>query len=166
NLDEVAVGEAGLDLAQLDRLVLMRDPDPDLIALVDQGLLRHTNRRVIAGGIDRDIREHFRLQETFLVVYRGAHQKPAGRGIDRRGNIVDARRQRAARQRQYIKSDLLPHRYVRRIGLADEGREPDGREIADHKYRIAGAGVDILAGADLSLYDRARDRREDGDLPI
>ena len=77
----------------------MRDPDPDLIALVDQGLLRHTNRRVIAGGVDRDIREHFRLQETFLVVYRGAHQKPAGRGIDRRGNIVDARRQRAARQR-------------------------------------------------------------------
>ena len=45
DLDEIAIGEAGLDLAQLDRLVLMRDPDPDLVAFVDQRLLRHADRR-------------------------------------------------------------------------------------------------------------------------
>src|ERR1700704_3730697 len=61
DLDEVAIGEAGLDLAQFDRLVLMRDPDPNLIALVDQCLLWRANRRMVAGGIDRDIGEHFRL---------------------------------------------------------------------------------------------------------
>ena len=48
HLDEIAVGEPGLDLAQFDRLVLVRDPDPDLIALVDQRLLRHADRRMIA----------------------------------------------------------------------------------------------------------------------
>src|SRR4030088_971109 len=141
DFDKVAIGEAGLDPAEFDRLVLVRDPDPDLTTLVDQGLLRHADRRVIAGGIDRDIREHLRLQETILVIYRGADQKPARRGIDRRGNIVDAGLQLAARQRQHIKSDFLPHRYIRRIGLADEGREPDRGEIADHKYRIPGAAV-------------------------
>ena len=48
HLDEIAIGEAGLDLAQFDRLVLMRDPDPDLVAFVDQRLLRHADRRMVA----------------------------------------------------------------------------------------------------------------------
>src|ERR1700692_4106395 len=39
HLDEIAIGETGPDPAQFDRLVLMRYPDPDLIALIDQGLL-------------------------------------------------------------------------------------------------------------------------------
>src|SRR5260221_12980366 len=57
DLDEAAVGEAGLDLAEFDRFVLVRDPDPDLIALVDQGLFRHADHRMIAAGTDRGIRE-------------------------------------------------------------------------------------------------------------
>src|SRR6202171_2465812 len=166
HLDEIAVDETGLDPAEFDRLVRMRYPDPDLVALIDQGLLRHGDRRVIAVGIDRDVGEHLRLQAAVLVLYRGADQKPAGRGIDRRGNIVDARRQRAARQRQHVESDLLPDRYVRRIGLADEGREPDRGEIPDHKYRIAGAGVHELAGADLALHHGTRDRRKDRCLRV
>src|SRR5258708_19681952 len=70
DLDEVAVDEAGFDLAQLDRLVFMGNPDPDLIALVDQGLLWHTNRRVTARGINRAIPEHSRLQHTVLLISR------------------------------------------------------------------------------------------------
>src|SRR5712671_828273 len=62
DLDEIAIGEAGLDLAQLDRLVLVRDPDPHLVALIDQRLLGNPNRRLIAGRIDRYAGEHFRLQ--------------------------------------------------------------------------------------------------------
>src|SRR6185437_2068046 len=61
DLDQIAVDETGLDLAQLDRLVFMRDPEPDLIALVDQRLLRHADRWMLAGGIERDVGEHFRL---------------------------------------------------------------------------------------------------------
>src|SRR5437870_1355966 len=38
HLDEIAIGEAGLDLTQFDRLVRMRDPDPHLIAFIDQCL--------------------------------------------------------------------------------------------------------------------------------
>src|ERR1700754_4704632 len=34
DLHEIAVGETGLDLTKFDRLVVMRDPDVDLIALV------------------------------------------------------------------------------------------------------------------------------------
>src|ERR1700730_10363 len=48
DLDEVAVDQAGLDLAEFDRLVLVRHPDPDLIAFIDQSLLRHTHGEVIA----------------------------------------------------------------------------------------------------------------------
>ena len=59
HLDEIAIGEARLDLADFDRLVLMRDPDPDLIAFINQSLLRHADRMMIAGGIDCDVREHF-----------------------------------------------------------------------------------------------------------
>src|SRR5665213_3593399 len=55
DLDEIAVDETGLDLAQLDRLVVVRDPEVNLIALVDQRLFRHADRRMIAGGIDRDV---------------------------------------------------------------------------------------------------------------
>src|SRR5579863_7199476 len=39
DLHQIAIGKAGLDLAQFDRLVLVRNPDPDLIALIDQRLL-------------------------------------------------------------------------------------------------------------------------------
>src|SRR6476469_356071 len=74
DLDQIPIDETGLDLAQFDRLVLVRDPDPDLIALVDQSLLRYADRRMIAGGIDRDIGKHFRLQKAVLVVDRGADQ--------------------------------------------------------------------------------------------
>src|SRR5712672_996203 len=62
DLDEIAIGKPGLDLAQLDSLVFMGDPDPHLIALIDQGLPRYADRRMIAGGIDRDIGKHLRLQ--------------------------------------------------------------------------------------------------------
>src|SRR6478752_10089143 len=53
DLDEVAVDEADLDLAQLDRLVVARDPDANSVALVDQRLLRHRRRSAVAGRIDR-----------------------------------------------------------------------------------------------------------------
>src|SRR5436305_2818294 len=92
DLDEIAIGQPGLDLAKFDRLVFMRDPDSDLIALVDQGLLGHAHGRMIAGGIDRDVSEHLRLQQTVLVVERGAYEKPAVGGINRCRDIVDARR--------------------------------------------------------------------------
>ena len=36
HLDQIAIGEAGFDLAQFNRLVLMRDPDPDLVALLKE----------------------------------------------------------------------------------------------------------------------------------
>jgi hypothetical protein len=61
---------------------------------------------------------------------------------------------------RHVEIDLLPYRYLRQIGLADEGREPDRGEIADYKHRIAGAGIHLLAEADLSLHNGAGDRRE------
>ena len=144
----------------------MGDPDPDLVGFVDQGLLRHGGRGVIALGIDRDGGEHLRLQHAFPIVDGGANQQPAGRRIDRGRHVGDARGQRMAGQRHDIDRDFLPYRHDRGVALANERNEPDGGEIADHKDRIAGAGVDILAGADLALHDRARDRRVDRDLRI
>src|SRR3954452_16506562 len=38
DLDEVAIDETDLDLAQLDRLVVARDPDTDPVAFIDQRL--------------------------------------------------------------------------------------------------------------------------------
>ena len=64
---------------------------------------------MIPAGIDRDVGEHFRLQQAVLVIHGGADQKPPGGGIDRRGDIVDARGQRTARQRQHVEGDLLAH---------------------------------------------------------
>src|SRR5947209_9099919 len=48
HLHQIAVAEAGFDLAKFDRLVFVRDPQPHLIALIDQRLLRHRNRGMIA----------------------------------------------------------------------------------------------------------------------
>src|SRR4029078_4747206 len=119
---------------------------------------------MITGGIDSDIGEHLRFQQTVLVVERGAHEKSPGRGINSSRDIVDARRQRSARQRQNIHGDLLTHRYPRSVTLADKGGEPHRGEVADHKYRIAGARIDVLAWADLPLHNGASDRREDGGI--
>jgi len=33
HLDEVVIGETGFDLAKIDRLVLVRDPEPDLVVV-------------------------------------------------------------------------------------------------------------------------------------
>src|SRR5437016_6647792 len=49
-LDHVAVGEAGLDLAQLDGAVVARDPDAHRAALVDQRLARHRDAGEVLGG--------------------------------------------------------------------------------------------------------------------
>src|SRR5436305_8171929 len=57
DLDEVAVDEADLDLAQFDRLVLACDPEADLVGFVDQGLFRHRRRSAVARRIDRDVGE-------------------------------------------------------------------------------------------------------------
>ena len=121
---------------------------------------------MVAGRIDRDVGEHLRLQQAVLVVDGGADQQPARRRIDRGGDVIEPRRQRTARQRQHVERHLLPDRDARAVALADEGRHPDGGEIADHIDGIAGAGVDILAGADLALDHGAGDRREDGGLRI
>src|SRR5882672_6914715 len=165
-LDEVAIAEAGLDLTQLDRLVRMRNPDPDLVAFIDQRLLRHPDRRMVARRIDGDVGEHFRLQQEILVVDGGADHEPACRWIDRGGDVIELRRERTARQRQHVEGHLLPDRDIRGIGLADEGRHPDGGEIADHIDGVAGPGVDVLARADLALNHGAGDRRENGGLRI
>src|SRR5437588_13007492 len=58
DLDEIAVDESGFDLPEFDRFVVMGDPDANLVGFVDQGLLRHRGRGVIALGIARDGREH------------------------------------------------------------------------------------------------------------
>src|SRR6186713_783440 len=86
DLDEVTVDEAYLDLAQLDRLVLARDPDADLVGFVDQRLLRHRRCCPVAGGIDRDIGEHLRFEQPVLVVDGGADEETAGARIDRGGD--------------------------------------------------------------------------------
>ena len=121
---------------------------------------------MIAGRIDRDVGEHLRLQRAVLVVDGGADEQPPRRRIDRRGDVIDPRRKRTARQRQHIEGHVLSDRDVRAIAFADEGRHPDGGEIADHVDGIASAGVDILAGADLALDYGAGERCEDGDLRI
>ena len=71
DLDQVAVDETDLDLAQLDRLVLARDPEANLVRLKDQRLLRNRRRGAAAGRIDRDVREHLRLEQPVLVVDGG-----------------------------------------------------------------------------------------------
>src|SRR3954470_4324051 len=166
DLDEIAIDETDLDLAQLDRLVLACHPEADLVGFVDQGLLRYRRRGAIAGRIDRDVREHLRLQQTVLVVDGGADQQAAGVRIDRGGDVVDLGGQGAARERHHVDADVLPDAHGSRIALAHEGGEPDRGEVADDEDRIAGARIDVLAGADLTLHDRARDRRIDRDFRI
>jgi len=34
HLDEVVIGETGFDLAKINRLVILRDPEPDLVVVV------------------------------------------------------------------------------------------------------------------------------------
>ena len=62
--------------------------------------------------------------------------------------------------------DLLPHFNVRRLGFANESRDPHGREITDHKNRIGRAGIDILARTNLSLHHGAGDGRHDGGFAV
>src|SRR5512147_618231 len=68
DLDIVAIGETGLDIAKLQRLVVIGHPKPDTLALVDQRLLLHAHRLVVAAGIDGDAGKHLRLEQPVLVV--------------------------------------------------------------------------------------------------
>src|SRR6516225_3138581 len=62
DLDQITIGQAGLDLPQFERLVVMRHPEPHALALIDQRLLLHPDRLAFVAGIDRDIGEHLRLE--------------------------------------------------------------------------------------------------------
>ena len=140
-----------------------------MLAFVDQRLFRHAHPRTVAAGIDRHIGEHLRLEHAILVVDRGAHQQPAGRRIDRGGDVVDPRLELPARHGEQRERQFLADRHAGRFGFPHEGRQPHRREIADHEYRIAGAAVDELTGPDLALHDGAGNRRIDrgigADLP-
>src|SRR5216683_6359372 len=63
DLDHASFGQSGLELAQLDRLVLVPDPDAHRAALVDQRFARHRD----AGGFvlreDADIGIHLGLEQ-------------------------------------------------------------------------------------------------------
>src|ERR1700730_9523951 len=86
DLDHPAVGEAGLDLAQLDRLVLMRHPDAHRAALIDERLARAGE---ILLGEDADIGIHLRLEERARIVDRRAQQEPPARRIERGRHIIE-----------------------------------------------------------------------------
>src|SRR6185437_15684551 len=86
--DKVAVGQAGLDFAKLERLVVIGDPQPHVLALIDQRLLFHADRFMVAAGIDRDAGEHLRLEQPLFVVQRRADHQPAGRRVDRWRDLV------------------------------------------------------------------------------
>ncbi len=166
DLDQIAVGEADLDAAQLDRFVVAHHPDPNLIALVDQRLFRHADGRSVAAGIDRHIGEHFRLQRRIRIVHGGAHQQPAAGRINRRRDVVDAGLVGTPGGRQHREGKFLADADRGDFGLAHIGRQPHRRQVTDHEHRIGGARVDVLARSDLALHDGPGDRRIDFGLRI
>src|SRR4051812_2672893 len=124
NLDQIAVGQTGLDIAKLNRLVVTCDPEPNTVALVDQRSFRHPEGWVVLAGIDRHTGEHLRLEHAVLVVDCRADEKPPGRWINRSRHIIDARLERATWQREHGEIDILANADARGLALAHEGRQP------------------------------------------
>ena len=158
-----AVGEPDLDLAQFDRgIVVARNPHPGALALVDDGVARDRNRGFAFAGEDLHAGEHFRLEHSGGVVDGRPHQQAARGGIERGRHIGNLGREGAIRIGQDGEIDRLADAHHRRLGLADIGDHPDGRQIADDENGVAGAAADILPGPDLALDDRPADRGIDG----
>ena len=70
-------GQAELDPAQLERLVIGGDPDPGDVAFVDDRLARSSRRCLLVAAEDGDAREHLRLDQPFRILDR----RPQASGI-------------------------------------------------------------------------------------
>src|SRR5215813_12827263 len=55
HFDKVTVGQTGPDLAELERPVIVGDPQPHALALIDQGLFGHADRRMVCARKDSHI---------------------------------------------------------------------------------------------------------------
>src|SRR5258705_8132014 len=161
DLDHAAIGEAGLDLAQLDRLVLMRHPDAHRAAFIDERLARDSDAGEILLGEDADIGIHLRLEEGAGIVDRRANQEPPARRVERGRHIIEPGLEDMVGIGQHRELEILADAHPPGLGLAHIGGEPTGREAADPANRVAGAPVYILAGSALCMPDRPGNRRED-----
>jgi hypothetical protein len=51
-LDKIAIRQTGLDLAKLDRFIVVHYPQPYTIAFIDQRLFWHPDRGMVSAGVD------------------------------------------------------------------------------------------------------------------
>ena len=125
---------------------------------MDDGVTRDRDRRVAFAGEDLHAGEHLGLEQSRGVVDGCPHQQPSRGGIERGCDIGDFGREWPIRIGQDREVDRLTDMHQWRLGLADIGRHPDGRQVADDEDRIARAAADILPRSDLALHDRSPDR--------
>ena len=90
-----------------------------------------------------------------------AHRQAPRVGVERRCDVAQPGAEHLPGKGQHRDLDRRAELQRRRVRSAHIGDQPDEDEVADREHRIGGAGIDVLAEADLALDDRAGDRRAD-----